>query len=90
MLSQVSIKDIYEEKYDYDDLKIAVCIADNLSEWKVVTSYEEIAGLTIKIRNMWKENQEKGLLTEEEFAYIQKFANRFIRENKYKIMEELS
>lgn len=82
--------DVYSYIYDYDDLKIAICVADYLNEWKVVTSYEEIVSLVIIIKNKWKEEQQLNLLTEEEFAYIQKFARRYIAENKIEIMEELA
>ena len=85
----LSIMEIYDGKYDYEDLKIAICVTDYINEWKIVTSYEEIVALVIKIKNEWKEEHKQGTLTEEEFAYIQKFARRYIEENKNKLMEEL-
>lgn len=81
--------DIYSKEYDYDDLKIAVCVAEFLSELKISADYEDIARITIVIKEKWQEFQKQGLLTEEEFAYIQKFAVDYLYENEMKIVEGL-
>ena len=81
--------DIYSKKYDYDDLKIAVCVAEFLNNLKVSVDYEDIARITIAIKEKWYQLQSKGLLSEEEFAYIQKFAVDYLYENKIKIVEGL-
>ena len=81
--------DIYDLKYDYDDLKIAVCIADTFKDWNFCTDYEAIAGLTSVIKCEWEANHIYGYLTGEEYAYVQKFAERFLENHKNKIMEEL-
>lgn len=82
--------DIYDLKYDYDDLKIAVCIAEKFKEWEFRVDYEDIAGLTAKIKCEWESHCLWGCLTREERAYIQKFAMSFLETNKNKIMEELA
>ena len=82
--------DIYDLKYDYDDLKIAVCIADAFKDWKFCTDYEAIAGLTAVIKCEWEADYLWGCLTQEEGAYIQKFATNYLNKNKNKIMEELA
>lgn len=81
--------DIHDLKYDYDDLKIAVCIADKFRDWSFCVDYEDIAGLTAQIKCEWEMNHIYGCLTTEEYAYIQKFANRFLENHKNEIMEEL-
>ena len=81
--------DIYDLKYDYDDLKIAVCIADTFKDWNFCTDYEAIARLTAVIKCEWETNHIYGYLTGEEYAYIQKFATNYLDKNKNKIMEEL-
>lgn len=81
--------DIYDLKYDYDDLKIAVCIAENFKDWNFNVDYEDIAGLTAQIKCEWEAHHMWGCLTQEEYAYIQKFANNYLQKHKNKIMEEL-
>ena len=81
--------DIYDLKYDYDDLKIAVCIADTFKDWNLCVDYEAIAGLVAHIKCEWEADHIYGYLTKEEYAYIQKFATNYLDKNKNKIMEEL-
>lgn len=81
--------DIYDNKYNYDDIKIAVVIAETFKDWNVYCDYEDIAQLVIMIRNKWKEYHLHGYLVEEEFAYMQKWATNYLNENKTKLMEEL-
>lgn len=81
--------DVYNYQYDYDDIKIAVVIAETFKDWNVFCDYEDVAQLVIMIKDKWKEYQPHGWLTEEEFAYMQKWAINYLNENKVKIMEEL-
>ena len=81
--------DIYDLEYDYDDLKIAVCIATSFKDWNFYVDYEDIAGLTAEIKCEWEAHRVWGCLTEEEYSYIQKFANNYLEKHKNEIMEEL-
>ena len=81
--------DVYNHNYDYDEIKIAVVIAETFRIWNIICDYEHIALLTIMIKEKWKEWQPHGWLTEEEFAYVQKFAEHYLETYKNKIMEEL-
>lgn len=81
--------DVYSYKYDYDDIKVAVVIAEMLKDWNRFCDYEDVAKLIIIIKDSWKELHSKGLLLEEEFAYMQKFAVNYMNEHKKQIMEEL-
>lgn len=80
---------IYENDYDYDDIKVAVCIADRFKDWNLSADFEDIAQLVLLIKDNWCADRYEGCLTGEEFAYIQKYAYRFLDETKNKIMEEL-
>lgn len=82
--------DVYTQDYDYDDLKIAVCVSDYIFNIKKISvDYEDIARLTIEIRQAWEDAQRNDLLTGEEFAYVQKFAINYLYDNADKIKEEL-
>ena len=82
--------DVYTQDYDYEDLKIAVCVSDYIFNIKKISvDYEDIARLTIKIRQAWEDGQRKGSLSSEEFAYCQKFAINYLYDNANKITEEL-
>lgn len=81
--------DIYSRKYDYDDLKIAVVIADRFNCFNVSVDYETIANLTVTIRECWETAQKCGFLTEQEYAYIQHYANNYLDKYEDEIMEEL-
>ena len=81
---------VYERNYDYEDLKIAVCVSDYIFNIKKISvDYEDIARLTIKIRQAWEDGQRKDSLSSEEFAYCQKFAINYLYDNADKITEEL-
>ena len=82
--------DVYTQDYDYEDLKIAVCVSDYIFNIKKISvDYEDIARLTIEIRQAWEDCQRRGLLSSEEFAYCQKFAINYLYNNANKITEEL-
>lgn len=82
--------DVYTQDYDYEDLKIAVCVSDYIFNIKKISvDYEDIARLTIKIRQAWEDGQRKDSLSSEEFAYCQKFAINYLYDNADKITEEL-
>lgn len=72
--------DVYSKHYDYEDLKIALVIHEKLSRIDAGCDYEDIARLTIAIKNAWKEQHKKRLLSREEYVYIQAFASRYLDE----------
>lgn len=78
------------EEYDYDDVKIAVVIAEAFKDWNIYCDFEEIALLVIKIKRKWQDSQKYGSLTKEEYVYIQKFARGYLNEHKDEIMEEFT
>ena len=73
--------DIYEHLFDYDDLKIAIVVAECLNEKEADYTYEDIADLVIKIRKSWENEQKSLSLTKEEIGYIQAYAWKYM--NKY-------
>lgn len=89
---QNKIKDIYDKKYDYDDMKIAIFIKDfyNYFEEKLVEHYEEFLGfediimLAVEIKNNWQIDYNNGALAQNEIDYIQEYAFRYLNE-KYNI-----
>lgn len=81
--------DIYSKEYDYEDIKVAICVAEYLGRLNRAVDYEDVVRITIKIKEKWCELEAKGLLTSEQCAYIQKFAVDYLYENTNKIMEEL-
>lgn len=89
---QNKIKDIYDKKYDYDDMKIAICIKDfyNYFEEKLKEYYEEfldfedLITLAVEIKNNWQIDYDNGALTQNEIGYIQEYAFRYLKE-KYNI-----
>ena len=86
------ILDIYNKKYDYDDMKIAICIKDfyNYFEEKLKEYYEEfldfedLITLAVEIKNNWQIDYDNGALTQNEIGYIQEYAFRYLKE-KYNI-----
>ena len=73
--------DVYDKLYDYDDLKIAVSVSEYLNEQEEPYDYEDIANLTIKIRRNWECDRKNFELSKEEFAYIQSYAWRYMKEH---------
>lgn len=80
---------IYDYEYDYDDIKIAVCVANRLSDWNLYADFEYIAQLVIFIKDNWCADEHNGILSEEDFGYIQNYAYKLLDEVKNKIMEDL-
>ena len=86
------VLDIYDRKYDYDDMKIAICIKDfyNYFEEKLKEYYEEfldfedLITLAVEIKNNWQIDFDNGALTQNEIGYIQEYAFRYLKE-KYNI-----
>ena len=69
--------DIYSRQYDYDDLKIAVCVSDYTTPFSNI-DFEDIAKLTIMIKNDYlKSLNDLGF---EQRGYVQKFANDWLDE----------
>lgn len=87
------ILDIYNKKYDYDDMKIAICIGKfynenqcnrNLTETEDFDTFEDIITLAVEIKNNWQIDYDNGALTQNEIGYIQEYAFRYLKE-KYNI-----
>lgn len=81
--------DVYTKDYDYEDVKVAICVANRLSDWNLYTDFEYIARLVIFIKDNWCVDKYDGNLSEEDFGYIQNYAYKLLDELKNKIMEEL-
>ena len=80
------IQDIYDRTYDYDDMKIALCIQDFLDndnpDMQInFQDFEDIINLAIRIRKSYDKCNKEGTLTKEEQGYIQQFAYNYLKEN---------
>lgn len=80
------IQDIYDRTYDYDDMKIALCIQDFLDndnpDMQInFQDFEDIIELAIKIRKSYDKCNKERTLTKEEQGYIQQFAYNYLKEN---------
>lgn len=75
--------EIYERVFDYDDMKIAMLVQEFYAEYKSIMidkeyeNYEDLVNLCIEIRSAWEDSNE---LSEEEKAYIQCYAIRYLTE----------
>lgn len=79
-------QDTYNRTYDYDDMKIALCIQDFLDNDKPdmqinFQDFEDIIELAIRIRKSYDKCNKEGTLTKEEQGYIQQFAYNYLKEN---------
>lgn len=82
----VDKEDIYDRTYDYDDMKIALCIQDFLDndnpDMQInFQDFEDIVELAIRIRKSYDKCNKEGTLTKEEQGYIQQFAYNYLKEN---------
>lgn len=81
--------DLYERKYDYDDMKIVICIEEFLSThkelWQELECFEDIIALAIKIKKSWLAELENETLSYEHYAYIQSYAQEYLCANCTKI-----
>lgn len=73
--------DIYDYLYEYDDLKIAVCISEHFNARQIPFDYEDIAELTITIRKSWERDRRNKVLSKEDYAYIQSYAIKYLCEH---------
>ena len=77
-------QDIYEQNYTYEHLKIACVVQDYIInhryEFKEDIVYEDIAKMTLEIYDEWLREEKNKTLSEEEFAYIQAYAYRYLEE----------
>lgn len=87
------ILDIYNRKYDYDDMKIAICVGEfcndnqcnrNLTATEDFDTFENIIALVVEIKNNWQIDYDNGALTQNEIGYIQEYAFKYLKE-KYNI-----
>lgn len=80
------IQDIYDRTYDYDDMKIALCIQDFLDndnpDMQInFQDFEDIIELAIRIKKSYDKCNKEGTLTKDEQGYIQQFAYNYLKEN---------
>lgn len=71
---------IYDNQYDYDDIKIAVCITEYLNKINYECDFEYIAFLVVEIKDNWCADKLDGCLSKTEYAYIQEYAYRYLKE----------
>lgn len=74
-------------KYDYEDMKLAIVVQDFFSthpqcKSAIPQDYEDIIYLTQDIKDNWLHEKGQRTLTEEEYAYIQTYAYRFLEETQ--------
>lgn len=84
-MDRENLMKIYQYPYNYDDIKIAVCIQDWIDNHssKAMSNditFEDVAGLVIEIKEHWLKDLNDDNLTEEESAYIQAYAYRYLKE----------
>ena len=76
-------KEIYDKKFDYEDMKVAMVVSDFYNDHEEeMTGYElfeDIIELCIEIRKAW-DDLEKQNCSVEEYGYIQFFAERYLIE----------
>lgn len=74
--------DLYGYDYTYEHLKVACVVQDYLINHRreIDIVYEDIAGMTLKIYEAWEEEEKNGTLSNEEYAYIQAYAYRYLEE----------
>ena len=74
----VNKTDCYDKLYDYDDMKLAICVKGFYdTHWTdIPMDFEDLINLAIEIKHAWLNAD----LSEEEFAYIQSFATRYLNE----------
>ena len=81
-------KNIYNSTYDFDDMKIAICIEEFYNENKEniwnnaedFDTYDNIIRLAQEIKNNWLIDDSMSNLSEEEHAYIQSYAHKYLEE----------
>lgn len=86
-------KEIYEKTYDYEDMKLAIVVQDfldNFTEKPALIDYEDIIRITQEIKNSWEYKKDNRGLTEEEYAYVQAYAYRFLEENIEELIKEIT
>lgn len=79
--------DIYTKNYDYEDIKVAICVAEFLDNIPLSFDFEIVVKIAIHIRDEWERREQEGLLTEEEYAYIQRFAINYLNEYKEELKQ---
>lgn len=70
--------DIYNRKYDYEDMKLAIFLTEQHLD---LEDYEDILHLLVKIKEDY--NKEFDHLSFEERGYIQKYAQNWLNEHDY-------
>ena len=76
--------EIYNKTFDYDDMKIAICIADfshiNEKFEKKFADFENIILEVVEIHNNWFIDNDLGNLSFDEVGNIQSYATRYLAE----------
>lgn len=72
---------IYERNFGYEDMKVAMVVNEfyikHEKEMANYETYEDLIELCIKIRQEWEDLEQEDA-TEEEYAYIQCFAENYL------------
>lgn len=72
----------YEKTFDYEDMKIAITVSQFFDKHEAKMEYyetfEDLIQLCMEIKTKWLEFLGKGFLLQEEYAYIQCFAENYL------------
>lgn len=78
---------VYEKTFDYEDMKIAFVVQEfydnhkeELKDYVEFTTFENCISLVGEIRDNWKIDASMTNLSDEEYAYIQVYAGRYLIE----------
>jgi hypothetical protein len=76
-------RDVYTEDYTYEHLKVACVVQDYINNYiqGIDVVYEDIAKITLEIYDAWLEEEQNETLSSEEYAYIQAYAYRYLKED---------
>ena len=76
----------YDKTFDYEDMKIAMIVSEFINKhendipYQYFEDYEDLINLCIEIKTKWLELSEEKALSQEEFAYVQYFAENYLLE----------
>lgn len=77
-------KEIYDKKFDYEDMKVAMVVSDFYNDHEEEMSgyelFEDIIELCVEIRKAWNNLEKYKDCNIEEYAFIQFFAERYLIE----------
>ena len=75
----------YDKTFDYEDMKIAIIVSQYCEKYEclqaIYETYEDLINLCTEIKTKWLELSKDKALCDEDYAYIQCFAESYILEN---------